>query len=558
MTIALVMIVRDEEDNLAACLESVRGAVDEIVIVDTGSTDRTVETAGRYTGRVYRFPWRDDFAAARNYAIGKAASEWILSLDADERLDPSTGDLKSLVGNAGPKEAFLLPLYSHTACSDYTSFPVLRLFRNNGAYLYRGRIHEQVIIDRSEAVAIAEGPVIRHRASPGRERNRKRGRNLALLRQARAADPSNPFLAYYLGVEWLGLDRAEKALPYFEEACGQLSDAHILFRAPAVRNLLTCLRVLGEIQEAIRVCLAESLRYPFYADLFYDGGTLFEKQGDWGTAARWFAAALDCGRPPALFPHQNGTSGFLALWHLGHCYEKLGRMEEAKKCYEQAAGPDSAWPLADLLGLLLAREGPRSAFACVRGKFVTPGATSVAADSFFAAGEAGLALACLEEAPDLSDPGLLRRLFRYRVYGGRPLDSLALLPRIADPDLVPDEVVALILLEDYAAAKARVLALWRHRRGEARALLNLVSLCRDGSPCGRPGKMDLKAAVATLLAVLENCSRAGYGRLAEKAAAILRLTPEGCLAYAAHLRSESLATRLTLERKYGAAQGLLP
>ena len=83
-TVSLCMIVRNEEDVLGRCLESVKDIVDEIIIVDTGSTDRTKEIAGRFTNTVYDFPWIDDFSAARNFSFSKATMDYQMWLDADE------------------------------------------------------------------------------------------------------------------------------------------------------------------------------------------------------------------------------------------------------------------------------------------------------------------------------------------------------------------------------------------------------------------------------------------------------------------------------------------
>src|SRR6516162_9004672 len=85
--VSLTMIVKNEEANLAACLESTASLFDEIIVVDTGSTDRTREVAARFGAAVFDFPWCDDFAAARNEALRHAGGDWIFWLDADERLD---------------------------------------------------------------------------------------------------------------------------------------------------------------------------------------------------------------------------------------------------------------------------------------------------------------------------------------------------------------------------------------------------------------------------------------------------------------------------------------
>lgn len=109
-TITLAMIVKNEADNLAACLESVKDQVDEIVIVDTGSTDGTLEIAARYTDGIYTFAWQGDFSAARNYAVAKSSGQWILYLDADECLHCDPGQLRKTVTRDRQVEAYMLPL----------------------------------------------------------------------------------------------------------------------------------------------------------------------------------------------------------------------------------------------------------------------------------------------------------------------------------------------------------------------------------------------------------------------------------------------------------------
>ena len=95
-SISLCMIVKNEEDVLARCLESVRGFVDEIVIVDTGSQDRTRQVAEKYTDKIYDFPWDDDFSAARNYGLEKATKEYCMWLDADDVILPEEAEKKGM------------------------------------------------------------------------------------------------------------------------------------------------------------------------------------------------------------------------------------------------------------------------------------------------------------------------------------------------------------------------------------------------------------------------------------------------------------------------------
>src|SRR5262245_32836118 len=144
--LSLCMIMRDEEEHLARCLRSVQGVADEVVIVDTGSTDRSVRIAESFGARVLHEPWRGDFAAPRNTSIDAATGDWILILDADEELIDG---------------AALLPLLEDEGLEGYCLREVnfigeevgveavvnsaFRLFRNRPEYRYDGALHEQIM-----------------------------------------------------------------------------------------------------------------------------------------------------------------------------------------------------------------------------------------------------------------------------------------------------------------------------------------------------------------------------------------------------------------------------
>lgn len=158
------MIVKDEEWFLDQCLDSVDGYVDEIIIVDTGSSDATKEIARSHTDKIYDFEWEDDFSAARNFSLGKAVGDWILVLDADEviaeedlrtindYISDSEHDVYSFIQrnySNDPHQAEWSPVEQKTRYSkDYTGYkknPIVRLFRNREDIKYHGVIHE--IID---------------------------------------------------------------------------------------------------------------------------------------------------------------------------------------------------------------------------------------------------------------------------------------------------------------------------------------------------------------------------------------------------------------------------
>ncbi len=164
--LSLCMIVKDEKANLNSCLESVRALVDEIVVVDTGSTDRTMEIALSHGAIIHSYPWNNDFSSARNESLKYATGEWILILDADEVLDVNDHtnirqliDAKGVDGYRLVQRTYLkqstcadwISLDKETelarGCHGYMQSYLVRLFQNNKQISFKGRVHEQVEID---------------------------------------------------------------------------------------------------------------------------------------------------------------------------------------------------------------------------------------------------------------------------------------------------------------------------------------------------------------------------------------------------------------------------
>ena len=214
--LSLCMIVKDEERNLAECLDSVRGLAGELIVVDTGSTDATPRLAARYGAEVVPFDFAVvDFAGARNHAIGHARGRWILMLDADERLDragaPAIDKLVSLDENAGYfLERHNLSSDNRNSFRDY----VVRLFPNRPDYRYRGRVHETVdaSILAGGGRLLRTGIRIDHTFSSDREaRRRKNYKYIEILKEEIAADPGDDSRLDFLASEYHQLEMFDEA-----------------------------------------------------------------------------------------------------------------------------------------------------------------------------------------------------------------------------------------------------------------------------------------------------------------------------------------------------------
>jgi len=144
--ITLCMIVKNEEKYLRGCLESVKGVVDEIVVVDTGSTDKTVEIAKEYGAKIYFFEWSKDFSAARNFALEKCTHEWILYLDADERLMPQSREEVKKIGKQKNNCAYYCFITNNEEANNQsTLMAYVRYFPNKKDIRFTGKVHEQII-----------------------------------------------------------------------------------------------------------------------------------------------------------------------------------------------------------------------------------------------------------------------------------------------------------------------------------------------------------------------------------------------------------------------------
>jgi glycosyltransferase involved in cell wall biosynthesis len=217
MLLSAALIVRDEEAVLGDCLASIEPVVDEIVVVDTGSTDRSREIAERHGARVIDHPWQDDFAAARNVGLDAARGEWILYIDADERLAPvGRATVEALLRDA-PEISFRVLLRPDSTSTPYLEY---RLWRNDPRIRFAGRIHEKVVPEIQAVSATDRRPVgdcdllLDHVGYEG-DQTRKHRRNLPLLRAQLAAEPDNLFNRHHLARVLRGLgedDEAEQVL----------------------------------------------------------------------------------------------------------------------------------------------------------------------------------------------------------------------------------------------------------------------------------------------------------------------------------------------------------
>ncbi|EYE89461.1 glycosyl transferase [Fervidicella metallireducens AeB] len=338
--LSVCMIVKDEENNIRRCFESIYSVANEIIVVDTGSKDNTKEIARTFGAKVYDFQWVDDFSKARNYSIEKASGNWILIMDADDELDKNdSSKILDIINNPDSADVYML----NTVCY-YGDLPgnervlnvSIRLFRNKPSLRYEGRIHEHISIKDDSIKVKTENINIYHYGylnSVVEEKN-KRNRNMRILEKQLAEEPDNPYYQFCMGNEYTALNNPEKALEYYIPAYNKCRMTDIYVPKLIFRIVLSYQK-LKKYEEAL-MFVDEGLKYyPNYTDLEYLRGNIFHETGKLGKAIKSFEKCLSLGDPPPVLSFIIGVGGYLASYALGNIYHQISDLDSALKYYNE-------------------------------------------------------------------------------------------------------------------------------------------------------------------------------------------------------------------------------
>ncbi|RCX16907.1 tetratricopeptide repeat protein [Anaerobacterium chartisolvens] len=333
-TFSLCMIVKNEEDTLSRCLETVKDIVDEIIIIDTGSTDKTKEIASEFTSRIYDFEWIDDFSAARNYSFSKATMDYIMWLDADDViLEEDRKKLKKFKSIMDKSIDIVMMKYNvgFDASGKVTlSYFRERLFKRANNYTWNDPIHEHI---PAWGKVINSDICITHKkihASPPQ-------RNLKIFRKMiEEGKPLSPRNLFYCAREFYHNGLFDDAIEYFNKFLDS-GQGWVEDNISACFDLSKCYSEKKDTESSLKA-LFRSFQYEVpRAEICCQIGYYFKNIKQYEKALFWFDLALNLKKPQDSWGFiLHDYWGYIPLMELCVCHDRLGNHDAAMKCNDLA------------------------------------------------------------------------------------------------------------------------------------------------------------------------------------------------------------------------------
>ena len=328
-TISLALITRNEETCLDRCLGSFKSVADEIVVVDTGSTDRTKEIARKYTDKVYDFKWIDDFSAARNFSFDKCTCDFIFWVDADDYILPEDAEKVRQI-DLSDKEIIIFNYeYAHDEFGNSLStVPRERMVRRSLGLRWEEEIHEYLQLNGKLWIS---GISTHHNKKAGTSE-----RNLKILERVVAKNPDKSRNIYYIGREYLDFGRTEEGIKYLEKFVTMPGAFWEDVYLAHYRLAEVFIKDENKFREHLfkSMMLEERRAEPFF--LF---GQFWEGKQQWERAIQWFECCLAVHRPKELLAcYQPDFYTWKPCLELCVCYNAIGNLQKALEYNERALG----------------------------------------------------------------------------------------------------------------------------------------------------------------------------------------------------------------------------
>ncbi|MDQ6422462.1 glycosyltransferase [Paenibacillus sp. LHD-117] len=358
------LVVRDEETFLSRCLSTIRDLADEVIIVDTGSTDGTLQIARSSGARVIETRWEHDFSKARNLALEHATTEWVLVLDADEALVEGQGELLETLHHTDA-EAFEVHIENWLGpeSEDRVGYRTVRLFRADRGYRFTGNIHEQIApsilgLHPPSKFCNSSIKLVHYGYLPEvMQRKNKLARNIAMIQDSLTKNPRDPFQLYNLGVSFCQSGKPQAAYAVLQEARSG-TDNNAAYRPTLIRDSAKVMIELQRYDEACQLLQAETARYRDYPDLYCLYACSLEQIGLLAEAYQAYEHAAQCVTIDSKYVIEAGMNSYRPRYGMATISARWGDIKTSESL-QRAALKDHPRFRPSLLGLsvLLKRHG---------------------------------------------------------------------------------------------------------------------------------------------------------------------------------------------------------
>lgn len=337
--ISLCMIVRDEERFIGQCLKSVVGVVDELIVVDTGSKDRTVNIAEQFGAHIFSHAWKNDFSKARNFSLNKATGDWILIMDADEELPREEQPRIRQAIRSRECDAYLMVNVNFMPDGGISKHKNVRLFRR-GKVRYEGIVHNKPVVDGT--VSDSGIRLYHHGYNLSPELLSKKYKRSEVLLKKQVREESDNAYA------WANLIRNHRLQQKYEEIIAdgekvmENLDLPLFIKQMISNDLLYAYFITGRLEKALRLGQDGLRDNPYHPDMLFIMGGVLVKQRRIMEGIRCFHQYLDVLSSNREITGLEGliidTYGYQGkAWNnLGSGYLELGRIDLAVKAYRAA------------------------------------------------------------------------------------------------------------------------------------------------------------------------------------------------------------------------------
>ncbi|GAB6927540.1 hypothetical protein JCM10914A_15230 [Paenibacillus sp. JCM 10914] len=346
LPISACLIVKDEEMYIEQCIQSLKPVVNEIIVVDTGSTDQTLAKLEQNSINVFHYEWNNSFSEARNYAISLASEPTILVIDADETLDPSTvPSLNEYLSHSRNLPASVNIVSKLDRYRNVNS-RITRLFPNSEDYRYHGMIHEQLYYKGNSINEVKTTNVVLHHFGYDEaevKKKQKINRNLELLEKQLKSEPESTYLRYQIGQTYYVGGHYHQAIENFDEVLQLISSQDTIpsFLPTVFLSYGYCLHNTSQYPILDRLLNDAFEFFPDYTDLYFLYGVSLIQRGnlkDIEVIKETFEHCIAMGEVTnPIYESVEGVGSYRSYYNLGVYYEATNQVEIAINCYNESA-----------------------------------------------------------------------------------------------------------------------------------------------------------------------------------------------------------------------------